>query len=654
MLVVACAAALVGPASAEPTPAFNAQRVNPDAAGDQFTSSAGMASDGHFAVAYSSSASGHSDVFIRRYDANEVAAAPTADGVDVSATDRDQPSLGMNAAGAMVVAYRYDGSGVQDIRAQRLAADGTAVGSEISVNAATTGQQINPKIAVAPDGRFVVVWQTFDGTAQIQARAFSAAGVPTTVGDIAVSASYGSNPTVDIDSAGKFVVAWHEDPQPMVPGVVKARRFDATGTAQGAEFAAFSGANNTSYTHPGVGLADDGRMAVVFGGLAGVSGQRVDAANAAQGGPFTVSTTTAAGLASMEMDPNGDFIAAYATQQGGGSQAVVRQYTAAGVAQGAEVIVGTDGSQAQGNAYPSVATDGSARMAVAWTGVDGGGNSFLGSFTRRLNYGTVPPSPPGPSPPPSPAPAPTAPATTSASAPPQCSDGRDNDGDGAIDLKDPGCATPQDNNEADESVGDLVLCGRRQISLVRADAKGAKVILAGLVARNLAGKPVQIFANYGSPKHRGRLTRFATVKSDARGQFTARVKRPPRRLFDTARLQARVGRSRSVALKLPQSLASTSVRKAGGRIELRGTVKRSLLGKRNVIVVKRLECGHYQTVGTAKPGATGSYVVRFAAPRLGDAALYRAQSQVLVRPRGKRYVTQFARAIGITLTGRSR
>ena len=51
---------------------------------------------------------------------------------------------------------------------------------------------------------------------------------------------------------------------------------------------------------------------------------------------------------------------------------------------------------------------------------------------------------------------------------PQCSDLVDNDGDGAIDAADPGCLPgPTDNNEGDETPGDLVLCGQRTISLVR-------------------------------------------------------------------------------------------------------------------------------------------------------------------------------------------
>ena len=129
--------------------------------------------------------------------------------------------------------------------------------------------------------------------------------------------------------------------------------------------------------------------------------------------------------------------------------------------------------------------------------------------------------------------------------------------------------------------------------------------------------------------------------------------RPPKRFLTKARFQARVGGSRSASLKLPQSLASSSIRKSGSSIVIRGQVDRGVLGKRNAVVIQRLVCGRLRTVGSAKPDRRGRYVVRFKAPALGTAALYRATGRVLARPGSKRYVRQFARAVGITLTGQS-
>ena len=66
-------------------------------------------------------------------------------------------------------------------------------------------------------------------------------------------------------------------------------------------------------------------------------------------------------------------------------------------------------------------------------------------------------------------------------------------------------------------------------------------------------------------------------------------------------------------------------------------------------MVKRILCGKYTTVGQAKPDKKGRYLVRFPAPATTTgSALYRAETKVLARPGSKRYVKQFARAIGIT------
>jgi hypothetical protein len=112
------------------------------------------------------------------------------------------------------------------------------------------------------------------------------------------------------------------------------------------------------------------------------------------------------------------------------------------------------------------------------------------------------------------------------------------------------------------------------------------------------------------------------------------------------RFEARSGRFRSTKLKLVQDLSSRSIRVRGGLVELRGRVRRSLLGRRNPVIVRQLLCGRYRRVGAARPDRRGRYVVRFAAPARAPEALYRAESLVLVRRRGHRYVRRYARALG--------
>jgi hypothetical protein len=168
-------------------------------------------------------------------------------------------------------------------------------------------------------------------------------------------------------------------------------------------------------------------------------------------------------------------------------------------------------------------------------------------------------------------------------------------------------------------------------------------VLNGLVSARLAGQSVGIFANYTR-------RRLATVRSNAAGQFTARVRRPSRKVFNKTLYQARVGAIRSIRLKLPQSLASRSITARGNQITLRGRVKRSVLGRRNPVIIKRLICGRYRTVGQAKPNRRGNYVARFTVPAGLTDALFRAESRVLRKRGSRRYVKQYGRAISITLT----
>ena len=193
-------------------------------------------------------------------------------------------------------------------------------------------------------------------------------------------------------------------------------------------------------------------------------------------------------------------------------------------------------------------------------------------------------------------------------------------------------------------------CVRREISLVRVDSRDRNVVLKGLVAPRFAGARVTIHANYTPGKA---ARKVASVRSNSAGEFTATVRRPKRTFARRARFRAQVDRFRSVALKIPQALRSTSVKLVGGQVELRGRVTRSLLGRRDPVVVKRLHCGRYRTVGQARPDRSGRYVVRFSVPPGVEVAIFRAESRVLERPGGRRYIRQYARGISLRLTNQT-
>src|SRR5207245_8699468 len=87
-----------------------------------------------------------------------------------SATSDYQPSRQITALqnGGFVVTWTEYSLGVggatgdtdsEAVKAQVFAAGGTPVGSEILVNSATAGSQINPQITALQNGGFVVTWQ---------------------------------------------------------------------------------------------------------------------------------------------------------------------------------------------------------------------------------------------------------------------------------------------------------------------------------------------------------------------------------------------------------------------------------------------------------------------------------------------------------------
>jgi len=196
------------------------------------------------------------------------------------------------------------------------------------------------------------------------------------------------------------------------------------------------------------------------------------------------------------------------------------------------------------------------------------------------------------------------------------------------------------------------ICGRRAISLVRADVQGKRVKLTGLVGAALFGKTVTIQTDPKGAKS-SKFTRTTAVKASKTGSFTAFVPKPKKANFVSIRYRAVSGTARSPVLKLPQRLTSRSVKSAAGTITVKGRVKKSVLGKRNRVKIRRLVCGRYRTVGTAKPDANGNYTVTFAATQIRGVAFYRAESMVLRKAGSKKYVIQYARAIAIRTTSQT-
>lgn len=156
-----------------------------------------------------------------------------------STGDQALPAIASAADGRYVVVWQsddQDGS-LSGIYARRYTAAGTAAGDEFRVNNETRSRQSRPSVAMAPDGRFAIAWdsESPQGLA-IKLRAFSAAGAARGPELRVDEGTFTVQPQADIamDAAGGITVVWQER-RPLLglldQRVVAIRRFDADAVA---------------------------------------------------------------------------------------------------------------------------------------------------------------------------------------------------------------------------------------------------------------------------------------------------------------------------------------------------------------------------------------------------------------------------------------
>ncbi len=244
-------------------------------------------------------------------------------------------------------------------------------------------------------GGFVVIWSNGD----IVGLRYDSSGSP--IGPVFQVNTYttGSQklPSVSMDAAGDFVVAWTSSSGQDGDGYgVFAQRFDAAAVRQGGEFQVNTYTTGLQY-RPSVATNGLGNFVVAWSGTGGQDGsgifaQRFDSDGSASGVEFQVNTYTSGGqfAPSLAMDPFGTFVVVWTSkdQDGSGEAVIGRRYDSSGA---------PDGDEFQVNAYttdnqrtPSVATNPAGEFVVAWTSKDSQDGSAYGVFGRRYDSAGVP------------------------------------------------------------------------------------------------------------------------------------------------------------------------------------------------------------------------------------------------------------------------
>lgn len=374
-------------------------QVNSYTFGTQAHPTVALASSAAFVVAWDSyGADGSAQaICAQRFDASGAPFGTEMVANTYVTSGQQHPALGADRWGNFVIvwdSYLQDGSSF-GIFAQRFAAGGVGVGTEMAINTTTNDDQAYPAVGVDGGSNFVAAWESTgqDGSgAGVYARLFEPSGVPRT-GELQVNtytAGHQWSPAVAVHRGGAFVVVWHDDSQDGSSQGVYAQRYDATGNRLGGEFRVNTEVTNQQWW-PAIAMDADANFVVAWDSQAqdgsgyGIYAQRFDATGTPVGTEFRANTTTANDqrIPAVAMDHWGNFVVAWTStgQDGSSSGVYAQRFDNTGARVGGELQINATTAGTQQS--PDLATDGWGNYVIAWESENQDGNGY-GIYARRL------------------------------------------------------------------------------------------------------------------------------------------------------------------------------------------------------------------------------------------------------------------------------
>ena len=397
-LVVGTASLAILPlfASAQGVPGLDFQVNTYTMGGSTYTtpSVAGDGSGGFFVVWNSEGQDGSGGgIFGRRYDGSG-ASGPEFRVNTFTSGNQFWPRVAGDGTGRFVVvwaSYGQDGSGA-GVFGQRYDASGSASGSEFQINQYTTGSQSIPAVAMAPDGSFMVVWESFgqDGEGDgVFAREYDAVGTAgSEFGVNTYTTGSQAAPVVALNASGTALVVWdsnHEGASTdvfarrLVPGIRTPREFRVntyTTAAQGEAAVAAEAAGGFVVVWASFSDTD--------GSGSAVRGQRYSSSAVAVGGEFQANTytTESQDRARVAAGAAGTFVVSWDSPDESGYGAFARGFDSTGTALSDEFRLNAYTTDDQGRA--ALASVDAENFVATW--VSAGQDGFdEGVFGRRFH-----------------------------------------------------------------------------------------------------------------------------------------------------------------------------------------------------------------------------------------------------------------------------
>ena len=256
-------------------------RVNQNINGDQRLGDVGVFSDSGFVVTFDDATgdvNGYAVKFVRYNAQGQVQGSEVR--VNTSTPgDQIRPTVGVLPGDQFVVAY-VDSNKV--VWTRRFLKDGSPyMGKvEIRANATTAGSQINPQVAVAQNGNFMVVWESpvfGKEISEVMAAVFTSAGT-VVKGEFQVNVydKDSQNSPVVAGGPDRFIVAWDSVGQDGSVDGIFARLFYSDGTAIGEREFQVNQTTADFQRQPAVGMTQGGQSLVAWNSYSSVPGSQSD------------------------------------------------------------------------------------------------------------------------------------------------------------------------------------------------------------------------------------------------------------------------------------------------------------------------------------------------------------------------------------------
>jgi hypothetical protein len=180
-------------------------------------------------------------------------------------------------------------------------------------------------------------------------------------------------------------------------------------------------------------------------------------------------------------------------------------------------------------------------------------------------------------------------------------------------------------------------CTTRKLALIDVLERKGYARLYGAADRKYVGKRVNIVSSWN-----GKVVARPTVQRD--GTFTARGALPPLALRhgNRARYQARIGKEKSLRLKLFRRMQVTKMTSSRGKVTIAGRVTLPLgTPIQSITIKRRVSCTKNVVAKTIHPDSKGRFSVTLGAPPSGQAAVYRLATKVRKNAHNKKLFPTF-------------